>query len=183
MRDRGGEFLRRHLADPATRAAVEAITAEMRQMYRAEQEEQLTRWAEADDREIHPGRGTSGPASQAAARTLLHNAEFPPYLGANEMYIWPQSESTICGVEVTVTELRAHLAEWLNRAKAGGEVVITDRGIPVARLAGLGSANILERLTAEGVIGAAAGPRPVAAGRAAPRPRRAVADRVSDQRR
>lgn len=69
VRDRGGEFLRRHLADPATRAAVEAITAEMRRA------EQLTRWAEAGEREIHPGRGTSGPASQAAARTLLRNAE------------------------------------------------------------------------------------------------------------
>lgn len=47
----------------------------MRDRGGAEQEEQLTRWAEAGDREIHPGRGTSGPASQAAARTLLHNAE------------------------------------------------------------------------------------------------------------
>ncbi|GEM_PF-81998 len=73
VRDRGGEFLRRHLADPATRAAVEAITAEM--LDRADQEEQITRWAEAGEREIHPGRGTSGPASQAAARTLLRNAE------------------------------------------------------------------------------------------------------------
>jgi hypothetical protein len=41
----------------------------------------------------------------------------------------------------------------------------------------------LERLTAEGVIGKATAQRPVAAGRAGPRPRRPVSDRVSDQRR
>ena len=87
------------------------------------------------------------------------------------------------GVDVSVTELRAHLSDWLDRARAGGEVVITDRGIPVARLTAVDSAGALERLTAEGVIGKATAPRPVAAGRPRPRPRRPVSDRVSDQRR
>ena len=64
-------------------------------------------------------------------------------------------ECTVYGVDVSVTELRAHLSDWLDRARAGGEVVITDRGIPVARLAALDSAGTLERLTAEGVIGKA----------------------------
>lgn len=50
----------------------------------------------------------------------------------------------------------------LDRVRAGGEVVITDRGIPVARLTALDSAGILERLTAEGVIGKATAQRPVA---------------------
>jgi len=86
-------------------------------------------------------------------------------------------------VEVSVTELRAHLAAWLDRAKAGGEVVITDRGIPIARLAGLDSTDIVERLASEGAIGRTRGRRPVAAGRTTPRPRRSVSDRVSDQRR
>ncbi|GJO00750.1 hypothetical protein NJB1728216S_31880 [Mycobacterium marinum] len=71
----------------------------------------------------------------------------------------------------------------LDRVRAGGEVVITDRGIPVARLTALDSAGILERLTAEGVIGKATAQRPVAAGRSGPRPRRPVSDHVSDQRR
>lgn len=75
VRDRGSEWLRRHLDDPATRAAVDAITAEMQQMDRTEEEEELARWAEDDDREIHPGRGTSGPASQSAARALLRSAQ------------------------------------------------------------------------------------------------------------
>ncbi|ETW24561.1 hypothetical protein MGAST_07705 [Mycobacterium gastri 'Wayne'] len=55
-------------------------------------------------------------------------------------------------MDVSVTELRAHLSDWLDRARAGAEVVITDRGIPVARLTALDSAGTLERLTAEGVI-------------------------------
>lgn len=54
-----------------------------------------------------------------------------------------------------MTELRAHLSDWLDRARAGGEVVITERGIPIARLAALDSTDTLERLTAEGVIGKA----------------------------
>jgi len=33
-----------------------------------------------------------------------------------------------------VSELKAHLSEYLNQVKAGNEVLITDRGKPVARL-------------------------------------------------
>jgi prevent-host-death family protein len=61
-------------------------------------------------------------------------------------------------MDVTVTDLRAH-SEWLERARGGGEVVITDRGVPVARLLGLTTTATLERLAADGVIG-----RPAAAG-------------------
>jgi prevent-host-death family protein len=87
-------------------------------------------------------------------------------------------------MEVAVTELRAHLSEWLERARAGSEVVITDRGVPVARLLGLTTTATLERLAAEGVIGRVqAAPRPVASGRARPRSRRSLSGIVSDQRR
>lgn len=78
-----------------------------------------------------------------------------------------------------MTDLRAHLTDWLERARAGGEIVITDRGIPVARLTAVDSAGTLERLTTEGAIGGATAPRPVAAGRPGPRPRRPVSDRPS----
>lgn len=85
---------------------------------------------------------------------------------------------------MAVTELRAHLSEWVERARSGDEIVITDRGVPVARLLGLTAAGTLQRLAAEGVIGRpAAAQRPVAAGRPRPRPRRPVADIVSEQRR
>jgi prevent-host-death family protein len=87
-------------------------------------------------------------------------------------------------MEVAVTDLRAHLSEWLNRARAGGEVIITDRGVPVARLLGLASTATLERLTAEGVIGRPVpADRPTASGRSRPRPRRPLSQAVSDQRR
>jgi prevent-host-death family protein len=87
-------------------------------------------------------------------------------------------------MDVAITELRAHLSQWLERAREGDEVVITDRGVPVARLLGLGATATLERLAAEGVIGpASVGRRPAASGRPRPRPRRPVAEVVSEQRR
>lgn len=101
----------------------------------------------------------------------------------SDMYKSRFSECTVQSVDVSVTELRAHLSDWLDRARAGGEIVITERGIPIARLAALDSTDTLERLTAEGVIGKATAQRPVAAGRPRPRPQRPVSDRVSDQRR
>jgi prevent-host-death family protein len=80
-------------------------------------------------------------------------------------------------MDIAVSELRAHLSEYLDRARAGDEVIITDRGIPVARLLGLTATATLERLATDGTIGRAAPPRrPTASGRP-------VADQVSDQRR
>jgi prevent-host-death family protein len=87
-------------------------------------------------------------------------------------------------MDVAVTDLRAHLSEWLDRAREGQELIITDRGVPVARLLGLSTTAALERLAAEGVIGRpAATGRPRASGRSRPRPRRPVADLISEQRR
>jgi prevent-host-death family protein len=86
-------------------------------------------------------------------------------------------------MDVAVSELRAHLSDYLDRAREGAEVVITDHGVPIARLLGLTSTATLERLVADGVIARAAGPRPRASGQPRPRPRRPVADLVSEQRR
>jgi prevent-host-death family protein len=86
-------------------------------------------------------------------------------------------------MDVAVSELRAHLSEYLDRVREGAEVVITDRGMPIARLLGVTATTILERLTADGVIARPAAPRPTASGRPRPRPRRPIADIVSDQRR
>ena len=62
--------------------------------------------------------------------------------------------------------------------------MITDRGVPVARLLGMTTTATLERLAADGVIGRpAAAQRPRAAGQARPRPGRPLADIVSEQRR
>jgi prevent-host-death family protein len=87
-------------------------------------------------------------------------------------------------MDVAVTELRAHLSDWLARAHGGEEIVVTERGMPVARLVGLNTRTTIERLTDEGVIARPATPRRSAvSGRSRPRSRRPVADRVSEQRR
>lgn len=87
-------------------------------------------------------------------------------------------------MDVAVSELRANLSEWLKRAREGDEVVVTERGVPVARLLGIGASPALERLTADGVIGRPQRPvRPLVAGTVRPRPRRPVAPQVGEQRR
>jgi prevent-host-death family protein len=87
-------------------------------------------------------------------------------------------------MDVAVSDLRAHLSEWLERARNGVEVVVTDRGVPVARLLGMTATPTLERLAAEGVIGRPdRALRTTAAGRSRPRPQHSVSDLVSEHRR
>jgi uncharacterized protein len=86
-------------------------------------------------------------------------------------------------MDVAVTDLRAHLREWIERARKGDELVITDHGFPVARLVGVDKKVTLQRLKEEGLISRPArGTRPKAAGRRRPTPKRPVAARVSEQR-
>jgi prevent-host-death family protein len=83
-----------------------------------------------------------------------------------------------------VSELRAHLSEWLERARAGTEVVVTDRGVPVARLLGLTTTATLDRLAAEGVIARPeTARRPSASGHSRARPCRPLSEIVGDERR
>jgi prevent-host-death family protein len=93
------------------------------------------------------------------------------------------TEAYTIRMDVAVSEFRAHLSDYLDRAREGVDVVITDRGVPIARLLGLTTTTTLERLTADGVIARPAAPRPRASGQPRPRPRRSVADIVSAQRR
>jgi len=87
-------------------------------------------------------------------------------------------------MDVAVSDFRANLSHWLKRAREGHDVVVTERGVPVARLLGIETTPVLDRLTAQGVIGRPTSPeRPAAAGRPRPRPRRPVAPLVSEQRR
>lgn len=87
-------------------------------------------------------------------------------------------------MDVAISTLRAELSSWIERAQAGEEVVVTDRGIPVARLLPVDTAPLLDQLTQAGVLS-----RPRRAER--PEARRArrvrttgsVADLVSEQRR
>jgi prevent-host-death family protein len=87
-------------------------------------------------------------------------------------------------MDVAVSDLRAHLSEWLERARKGEELVVTDRGVPVARLLGITATATLERLAAEGVIGRPERvQRTTATGRPRPRPRHSVSALVGEQRR
>jgi prevent-host-death family protein len=99
------------------------------------------------------------------------------------VYNWVVRALYTCGMDVAVSELRAHLSHWIERVREGDEVVVTERGVPVARILGLSIAPALEQLTREGVIARPARPgRPTASGRSRPRSRRPVADVVSEHR-
>jgi prevent-host-death family protein len=54
--------------------------------------------------------------------------------------------------EVGVRELHDRLSEYLERVEGGGEVVVTRRGRPVARLSGLDAEQPLEDLARRGLV-------------------------------
>lgn len=87
-------------------------------------------------------------------------------------------------MDVAVTELRAQLGRWIAEAREGTDVVITERGVPVARIVALEATPVIERLTNEGVIARPVNTtRPVADSQKRPTPKRSVANLVSEQRR
>ncbi|MCK0117042.1 type II toxin-antitoxin system prevent-host-death family antitoxin [Isoptericola sp. S6320L] len=63
-------------------------------------------------------------------------------------------------MEVSVSALRAELKSWIERARDGEDVVITDRGVPVARLTGVGSADLVSELVRDGLLTPAQAGRP-----------------------
>ncbi len=85
--------------------------------------------------------------------------------------------------EVGVAQLRRELKDWLDRAQSGDEVVITERGRPVARLSGIDVAPLLDGLAEQGQIsGAPRAARPTARGRRRVKAKGAVADLVVAER-
>ena len=86
-------------------------------------------------------------------------------------------------MDVPISALRAELSSWIERARAGEEIVVTDRGSPVARLVAVDSAPLFDQLTQRGVLSRPAGPRPAARGAVRARATGSVSDLVGDQRR
>lgn len=83
--------------------------------------------------------------------------------------------------EVGIRELRDHLSRYLERAEAGEEIVITDRGRAIARVVPLSGERTIDRLIREGKVTPAKRPKGPA-----PRPIKAkgtVSDLVAEQRR
>jgi prevent-host-death family protein len=84
-------------------------------------------------------------------------------------------------MEVGVRELRDHLSRYLDRVRAGDELVVTDRGRAIARVVPLGAERVLDRLIAEGIVTPAQRPK-----RRAAKPikvKGTVSDLIAEQRR
>lgn len=87
-------------------------------------------------------------------------------------------------MDVAISNLRAELSSWIERVRAGEEVVVTDRGTPVARLLPVDTAPLLEQLVQRGILTKPRrADRPAARGAARAQARGPVADLVSEQRR
>ena len=85
-------------------------------------------------------------------------------------------------MEVGIRELRADLSRWIKRVREGEEVLVTDRGKPVARIVPADGLRKIDRLIAAGLIQPA--PKPWRG--PPPRPIKAkgtVSDLVAEQRR
>lgn len=66
-------------------------------------------------------------------------------------------------VDVAISELRANLKHFVDRARAGDRITVTDRGLPVARLGPPEEDGVLDRLERAGVLTRAqASGRPIA---------------------
>lgn len=103
---------------------------------------------------------------------------------AHELYLTSIDLMYALEMDVAVTELRAHLGQWIDAAREGNDVVITERGIPVARIVPLDSTSVIDRLTRQGSISRPITPtRPIAGEKERPTPKRPVADIISEQRR
>jgi prevent-host-death family protein len=87
-------------------------------------------------------------------------------------------------MDVAISRLRAELSSWIERARAGEEIVVTDRGTPVARLLPVHTAPLLDQLTERGVLSKPRRTdRPAARHAERVRARGPVADLVSEQHR
>lgn len=86
-------------------------------------------------------------------------------------------------MDVSVSNLRSHLSDWLDRVQLGEDVVVTDRGTPVARIVRVAASDLLEDLEKEGLIARpAASERPRADEFRRVSAKRSVAQLVSSQR-
>ena len=87
-------------------------------------------------------------------------------------------------MDVAISTLRAELSSWIERVRSGEEVIVTDRGIPVARLSQVDTAPLLEQLVQRGVLSKPRGaPRPAARGIVRAHASGPVSDLVTEQRR
>lgn len=83
-----------------------------------------------------------------------------------------------------MSELRANLKSWVERARDGERVVVTDRGVPVARLVAVDAEGLLDRLEREGTLARAqVAERPTAHRRRRVAASGSIAETVTEHRR
>jgi prevent-host-death family protein len=84
-------------------------------------------------------------------------------------------------VEAGIRELRNHLSKYLDRVRAGEELIVTDRGTAIARVVPIEGGRVYDDLVADGVIEPSSKERTRPAVRVVPKG--PVSDLVTDQRR
>ena len=62
------------------------------------------------------------------------------------------SQTYTSDVDVAISELRSNLRAWVDHARSGDDVVVTERGVPVARLVAVDASGVIERLERDGLI-------------------------------
>ncbi|MDE0699599.1 MAG: type II toxin-antitoxin system prevent-host-death family antitoxin [Acidimicrobiaceae bacterium] len=55
-------------------------------------------------------------------------------------------------MNVGIRELKAHLSEYVGRAAGGENIIVTDRGKPIAQIVGLSGTSMLDRGIEDGWI-------------------------------
>ena len=85
-------------------------------------------------------------------------------------------------MDVAISELRANLKVFIERAKAGERIVVTDRGVPVARLVAAEQEELLDRLAREGLVTRATRPKSLASKGRRVKASGSVADLVGEMR-
>lgn len=86
-------------------------------------------------------------------------------------------------MEVGVRELRDNLSKWLGRAQRGEDILITERGKPVARLSRVEQSPALERLIEKGIVTPARNPKTKIQRRDLVKTKGGISDLVKQQRR
>ena len=64
-------------------------------------------------------------------------------------------------MEISVTDLRKDVNAALAAVKAGEEVIVTERGLPIARIGGIEGGDLLASLAEDGLVTVPAGDRAV----------------------
>ena len=85
--------------------------------------------------------------------------------------------------QVGVRRLRDHLSEYLALVREGTEIVVTDRGRPVARIVSNAGGDRLQELIERGLVTPASSPKRSRTGKRLARARGSVSELVAEQRR